>query len=353
MRHFSNQLKSTLLVLLTLTFSFNSNAQTERMGNQPNPFAETHSNQFINSSNQSTMPPPMWDVQVSIDATAAVGGAGNAGAVWVGNEYWVAEWASADIHRIDALGNFIATTSIPGITGTRGMSYDGTSVWIGNATGTVNEVDPSTLLSIGTITLPAGVTARQISYDSTANAGAGGLWVANVFGAGPTDIYQVDLSGTLLVTIPQTTHTLSGIYGFAVDHISTGGPYLWAFTQMGTGAEIHQLALPGGSPTGVVFDVNADLGLTGTAGGIFIDSTIVPGEVSIGCLLQDNPDILTVYELDYVPIDFDVAAEDLSFDPPYTQIPLSQLGPINFTGNASNNGLMTLTNPQVNISVND
>lgn len=355
MKHFYIILKLAFFLLLVLGMSNSLKAQTEKIvNNYPISSTEEQSGDFTLSPSSLSILPPMWDVQLSIDVTSAVGTAGNAGAVWVGTEFWVSQWASDTIWRLDILGNYLGFSLIPGVSGTRGMSYDGTSVYMGGATGSIAVVNPITYTLTSTITLPAGITARQISYDATANGGAGGLWVANVFGSGAnTNIFLVDLSGTVLLTIPQTTHTLSGIYGFAVDNYSTGGPYLWAFWQPGNpGAIISQLSLPAGTPTGVSFDVNADLGLLGIAGGIFIDTTIVPGEMSIGCLLQDDPDILTIYELDYMPLDFDLAAEDLSFNPGYTQIPISQVSPITFNGTARNKGIMSLTNSKVEIQVN-
>ncbi|RMG74899.1 MAG: hypothetical protein D6722_01855, partial [Bacteroidetes bacterium] len=287
-------------------------------------------------------PEAMWDLQFSHNITATPAAVGNAGAVFVNGEFWVARWQSDTLSRFQADGTYIGAFLIPTsgggtLSGTRAMTTDGTDVFIANNTSTIYRIDTATRTISGTIAAPI-TQARFLTYDSLANGGNGGLWTGNF----NTDITLINLSGGVLQTIPAATHTLGGMYGAAVDNFSTGGPYLWVFHQTNGPSQgtISQLQLPAGTPTGVFRDVFGDLGgNTGLAGGLFIANGIVPGEATLGGVLQGNPNnFLFGYELDFSPIQNDMSLTSLVSSNGLSQVPERLLEPIVFEASTINFG---------------
>ena len=121
--------------------------------------------------------------------------------------------------------------------------------------------------------------------------------------------------GNTLSTIANITHGLSGMYGAAIDNSSIGGPYLWVHWQDGASSEseIAQLSLPGGTQTGISFDVTSVAGpANGLGGGLFITDQAVSGEYTIGGLVQRTSNTIFGLELDFAPITFDVSVLNIS-----------------------------------------
>ncbi|SRX52375.1 hypothetical protein AEQU1_00239 [Aequorivita sp. CIP111184] len=233
----------------------------------------------------------LFDLLFNYDIGANIGAQGNAGVCFVNGNFWVSAWASDFIHVLDINGNLMETFSIPGVTGTRSMSWDGTNVYIGTAGTQVYLIDPvsRTIDNTITITPSTNATARMVAYDPTLDGGNGGFWTGNF----SSDIASFDLNGSELSVIPLATHG-TAIYGGAVDLVTPGGPYLWIHDQTtaGGGDLVVQLQLPGGTPTGVVYDYNLSGqpgGNTGIAGGLFISDEVVPGKVTIVGVSQGTP----------------------------------------------------------------
>ena len=243
----------------------------------------------------------LWDVQFNYSANGPSNLGGNASnGIFVNNEFWIAEWNSDTLMRFDADGTFIEVFTIPGLLETRGMTYDGTNLWLANNSTTIYGVDPITKTIVETKVLDFADNVRFISYDETADGGNGGFWVGNF----NTDITLFSFDGVLLSSIPQATHTLGGMYGAAVDNVSEGGPYLWVFHQAGepTDGVISQLQLPDGTPTGIGRNVIDDLGadIDDLAGGMFITDQWDPdGAMTLGGVLQGTPDRLFGYDLTF------------------------------------------------------
>jgi hypothetical protein len=238
----------------------------------------------------------MWDVLLQFDATVLNGSTGNAGAEWNGTYFYSTRWASNLIHEYNATGTtLLREFSIPGVTGLRDLAFDGTNFYGGAAGNLIYQMDFAAGTLIGTITTTEAV--RHISYDSDQDA----FWVGNW----ATDIVAIDRSGNELARIPASTHGLTNIYGSCYDNKSTGGPYLWVFTQgsgAGTPQYIIQLQLPNGTPTGVAHDVISDVGAGNTdaiGGGLFSMTDFSSGFFTIGGLLQGAPiaDLMFVYEI--------------------------------------------------------
>ena len=72
----------------------------------------------------------LFDLLFNYDIGANIGAQGNAGVCYVNGTYWVSAWASNLIHVLNDSGDLMETFSIPGVTGTRSMSWDGTNVYI-------------------------------------------------------------------------------------------------------------------------------------------------------------------------------------------------------------------------------
>lgn len=221
-----------------------------------------------------------WDILLDTDPTAITGGL--AGAYWTGTEFWLSAWSDDTLYTADASGNMTSFFVVPGVTGTRSITSDGTSMYVGTAGTSIYEIDPvsKTLLSTISTSVPS---CRYCSFDPTLDGGNGGFWT----GAYGSDIVAVSMSGTTLTTISAATHGLTGIYGLAYDGTTYGGPYLWAYDQGGSTANIYQLSYTG-VPTGIVHDTQSDLagGNTGIAGGLFATNSYASGQFTIGGLNQ-------------------------------------------------------------------
>ncbi len=255
----------------------------------------------LKPANQDPAQEAIWDVEFNYDATAITGAAGNAGAVYIPtiNKFWTSRWASAVAHQWNANGTLDLQFTLS-FTGTRGMCFDGQYIYHSINTTTVQKVDPVTRAVVGTVSVVGAPNGfRFITYNPDGNAGAGsiigGNWTSPNF-----NFYEFSLTGTLLRTI---TNTQSGIYGLAYDNWSTGGPYLWVWTQ-GAGYNnpqiIRQMDYTTGIYTGVQHDVKTDVGVgqdSCLAGGLFITDDLISGKVILGGMLQGTPNRLFGYEL--------------------------------------------------------
>lgn len=295
-----------------------------------------------------TNPQALWDIEFNYDITTAGAGAGNAGVVYLGHEFWVARWANDTIWRISPTGSVRGFFIVSGLSGTRGMTLVGNRVYAGNATTTIYEIDTTTKSIAGTITVSSGATARFITYDPTADAGSGGFYIGNF----TTDIQLINMSGNTIGVISTATHGLTSMYGAAWENTTAGGPYLWVSYQGGSSsaAQIARLQLPGGTPTVVDHDVMSDVGvgLTGSGGGLFITDQLVSGEHTIVGCLQGNPtNMLFGYELnDFVQPATDAATISFQDQAGYTQIPMAHASGMVFEGEVENVG----TDPLAGIS---
>ncbi len=240
-----------------------------------------------------------WDVEFNYDAVAVTGAAGNAGVVYIPtiDKFWTSRWASGVAHQWNSNGTLDVQFTLP-FTGTRGMCFDGQYVYHSTATTTVQIVDPVTKLVVGTVPVVGAPNGfRFITYNPDGNSGAGSIIGGN-WTAPNLNFYEFSLSGMLLRTI---TNAVTGTYGLAYDNWSPGGPFLWVWSQgagAGTPQLIQQMNWTSGTYTGVTHDVMTDIA-TGIAGGLFITDELIPGEVTLGGMLQGNPDTdrLFGYEL--------------------------------------------------------
>ena len=234
-----------------------------------------------------------FDLQFDFDASTVTGAAGNAGAVFTGTEFWTSRWASNILHRWNPNGTLIEQFTIAGVTGVRGMTYDGQYIYASSNSASIFKIDPVTRTLVSTIACQGGVTTRMIAYDPVRD----GFWTANFADA----ISCVSRTGAVIATI---SNTLVAKYGAAYDRWTPGGPYLWVWDQTnttgGTPQPIYQFNMTTLAYTGVSFDILTRVttgGATPIAGGLFITTGLVGGKATIGGLLQGVPDRLWGLEL--------------------------------------------------------
>ncbi len=249
----------------------------------------------------------LWNMQFSFNATnAASGDVGMAAVAFVNNEFWVSRWASDTLYRFSSSGVLISEFVISGISSTRSITTDGVYLYIGNATNTIYIVNPTNQTQVlPSINSQAASVSRFLTYDSTLDNGNGGFWTGNF----NTDIEAIRMNGTVISSIPQTTHTLGGMYGAAVDNLTPGGPFLWVFHQGGANScQITALDLVTGTPsTTYDRDAYSDLSATyslasGLAGGLFFTNSFAAGTNTLVALLQSSPgNVIVAYEID-VPV---------------------------------------------------
>ncbi len=230
----------------------------------------------------------LFDQQFNTDIGQEIGTNGNAGVLFFGGQYWISAWASAEIHVLNSDREYEESFTIAGITGARSFTTDGTNVYVGTASNKIFVVDPATRSLTSTITI-AGGAARMLTYDTNLDGGAGGFWT----GSFSDDIKAFSKTGTLLTTIPANVFS-AAVYGGAVE-VAGSASTLWIFDQGVGGGEslVRQLALPSGTPTGVVYNYNTSgqqpAGNTSIAGGLFISGGIVPGTISMIGVGQGTP----------------------------------------------------------------
>lgn len=340
-----------LIFKVVLILSFFNAVRVYAQYNSNQDIAPNVSEVFITSAGERAL----WDIQFNYNLTTATAGdMGMAGACFFNNEFWVSRWGSDALYRFTATGILLSEFTIAGVTGVRSITTNGTNLYMANNTNTLYEINPMTQTLIGTITSSAPVTSRFLTYDASLNSGSGGFWTGNF----STDIVAISMTGTVLSTIPAATHGLAGMYGAAIDPFTTGGPYLWVFNQGGANnMELTQLQLPGGTPTGLTHDVMSDVGLaqsltSGLAGGCFISNQIVPGEVTLGGIVQGTPDnVLFGYELTAPASNIDAEVTGIRTTKGYKQIPVRQVSADSVFINLRNSGSVNIDSMIVDLEL--
>ena len=216
----------------------------------------------------------MWDMQFNWDVGTAPRANGNAGVVYIPtlDKIWVSKWSTVPSILVFNHNGTYADSFNLAVAGTRGMTYDGQYIYCSQNSATVQKVDPATRAIVGTVTLAAGVPngARYIAFDPTADGGNGGFWVGN-WTAPNLNFYLVKKDGSAILNT--ITNATTGVYGLGFDNVTSGGPYLWVFSQgagAGTPQYISQLKISTGLYTGVQHDVAPDAGGAIISGGITV-----------------------------------------------------------------------------------
>ncbi|UOX32443.1 T9SS type A sorting domain-containing protein [Flavobacterium sediminilitoris] len=149
------------------------------------------------------------------DIGASIGAAGNAGVVFINDQFWVSAWQSNNIYVLSNTGAFVEIFQVAGLSGTRFMTTDGINVYCGAASISIYVVDPitKTLTSTISITTTSNATARFCANNSSpagaTSSLAGGLFIS-------TDVI---LGETILVGVSQATSS-NFLYGMDVNTFS-------------------------------------------------------------------------------------------------------------------------------------
>lgn len=197
-----------------------------------------------------------------------------------GDYFYVGAWdfsnVDTTIRKYDMQGNYIEDLYIPGATKFRDFAFDGTYLYSGLSGSTgVNKIDIYNQTLVETI--PTTFKVRALAYDNDLDCFYGNDWSDAIKKFAP--------DGTLLNTIP-LTGTFGSYYGFAYDNWSTGGPYLWGFSQdVSNHHHIVQMKLPSCSETGFVYDASSICWTI--AGGLFTYAEPDSGRAVIGGIIQN------------------------------------------------------------------
>jgi hypothetical protein len=212
-------------------------------------------------------------------AFATANNSGEAGAESDGAFFYTSMWNGTGFQKYNLDGSYVGAVSIGSLNAIRDMAYDPSTehTFGGSAATTVFEWDFAGGTSIGSFTAPTAV--RAIAYDDIQD----GFW-ANNWG---TTITLFDKSGTELNSFSPGAY--ASIYGFAFDYWNEGGPFLWAYTQDGSGNLIVQYEIATGTATGYTLDVTGILQVgTGIAGGLFSHPNVFNNTVTLGGNSQND-----------------------------------------------------------------
>ncbi|MFC2107251.1 carboxypeptidase regulatory-like domain-containing protein [Bacteroidota bacterium] len=216
-----------------------------------------------------------WDVQFSFPV--AVGG-GEAGCESDGHFIYSSNWNTNEIHKYDLNGVYQSSFVISGVGNIKDLAYCKSNGYFYGSDGsnTLFEMNFDSEYLVNTISLPSD--CRAIAYNDDSDAFYYNNWSSEI-----TMVERV--SGNYLGSFAVGSY--GNFYGLAYDNWSDDGPFLWGFSQDGSGAELVQMQLPSGTQTGFTIDLKALLGSNGNAGGLFTHSGLVPGYVTVGGILQN------------------------------------------------------------------
>ena len=269
---------------------------------------------------------------------------GAAGCETDGSNFYVTQWSSNLIWKLNSSGVLVDSFSISGVSGLRDLAYDGTYFYGGASSNTIYKMDFTNKTLISTINSP-NVTVRNICYDPTADSGNGAFWVGNW----ATDFSLVSRTGSVLSTISSSNHGLSSTYGTAYDTVSAGGPYIWAISAGNpANTTIFQIQVSTGLPTGLTHDINDVAPVAGSlGGGLWIEQGLVNNTFTLGGLVQGT----SIFGYDLATTSSD------SFDFEMTNLNIPNLIPINqntdVKGTITNQGTETITSYDLHYQVDN
>jgi hypothetical protein len=232
---------------------------------------------LIPDTTKNTLNRDQWDVHFIIKMPFATC---LAGVETDGNYIYASSWncGQGTFFTFGFNGNYYEEFTIQGCQNVRDLAYEDSEMLMygSNASNTVWGLDFIGHTVVNTINAP--IQVRAIAYDSNND----GFWANNW----STDITLFDKTGALIQRFSPGAFT--SIYGFAYDPWTDGGPYLWAFSQDLSGAELVQYEIATGT---AIFNMSVYpyVGGSAIAGGLFTHcSMIYPNKVTIGGMLQSE-----------------------------------------------------------------
>lgn len=234
---------------------------------------------------ESTTKTDTFNLQFSFPCTAFIG---EYGVESDGVNVYVSQWLDDSIAKYDVNGNVIETFVIDGVGRVRDMAYDG-EYYYGSPRDYyfyVMDMENKTLLN----TINTSVEIRGMAYDIVEDE----LWASENW---TTNFIKMDMSGNVLDTWSASNVTYESISGIAFDNDSDNGPFLWGFSQEGSGALIVKHDIATQSQTGSVIDVSGLANDYAIAGGLFMNDMQLKSAIALGGVLQN--DLVFAFELSY------------------------------------------------------
>ncbi len=220
----------------------------------------------------------LFDLQFNYPATGGAA-SGEAGAECDGTYFYTTNWSSDDFYRYALDGTFLATFTISGVGSIRDLAYDGTYFYGAAANTDLFQMDFTAGAENLVSTITAAVATRGVAYDNTED----GFWANNW----STDLTLYSRTGASLSAFP--VGVFGSYYGLAYDNFSPNGPFLWGFSQDGSGGMLVQYDIATGTETGLIHDVVSELGIAGDlAGGLFTQNGISDSCATIGGTIQNQ-----------------------------------------------------------------
>ena len=189
------------------------------------------------------------------------------------------------LFKYDLAGNLLATFDQPTTSefGWRDLAFDGQFLYASDSEN-IDQIDPATGAVTGvTISGPLDPN-RGLAYDPVTDH----FWTANF----ASDIFEIDRSGSIINQYPNSL----AAYGLAWDATSSGGPYLWIWSQDANGTLATRFTPSSGTFSAVTFEGDDAIG--GIAGGATFTTALPTIPDGIGVLVslhQSIPDVIAGY----------------------------------------------------------
>ncbi len=271
--------------LTDTNYSINYDLQT----NPPTP-GNSEMAPFSSGTYEGDISEDTWDILYNFNAAAA----GQPGIETNDLHIFTCDWRAdyTGFYKYDMDGTFVESFDIAGATCIRDMAYDGTYFYGSPASTTIYKMDLENQTLIGTISVScAGVTGvRHIAFDPELDGGNGGFWIGNW-----DELGAIDKDGNQIYA--NVSPAVQSLYGSAYDPFTADGPYLWLFSQEGSGVKLAQFEIATQSFTGVTHDATDIPGFNaGIAGGA---ATYITPEGIFALLvnIQQDPNLIAAYEL--------------------------------------------------------
>jgi hypothetical protein len=205
-------------------------------------------------------------------------GGGEAGVETDGNYLYTTKWNGTVFYQYQMDGTYVGEFACGAAASIRDLAWDGTYFYGGAATSTVYEMDFTNQTVISTFNAPTDV--RAIAYDPVND----GFWANNW----SSDITLFDRNGNTLNSF--VVGAMGSFYGFAWEDVLPGGPFLWGYSQDGTGNELIKMDIAAGGTQVEQYDI-AQSGITYAAGeiagGLCISDQFVAGKWSLCGTVQN------------------------------------------------------------------
>ncbi|UCF11720.1 MAG: hypothetical protein JSW06_06625 [Thermoplasmatales archaeon] len=238
------------------------------------------------------------DVLFTFSPQDLTGDNGCLGVEFDGTYFWVTgrDSPGGDVHKLhkfDSDGNHVITYE-QGTTSTwgwRDLAWDGTYLY-GSDEDEFVKIDPADGSVVELLTKPAGLpVCRALAVNPDNGHFFSANWASPIYEFNPAD-------GSVYATYP---NTLSA-YGLAYDDVTTGGPYLWVYSQDGIDpylVQISQFDIAAGTYTGITYEGFYET--SGMAGGCAFVEDWDGVPAFIGNTQGDPRDVVFVMEVGASP----------------------------------------------------